>query len=317
MTNKIINCKCVCDKVIMWTEDATISLDPCEHIIHRKCLSDKTKCPICSCALTKYYNEKELQKLSLTDNSYYQKYVDIVSLKNPSYLSKINTNKVVKRLPSTIDVITKILTSKGFDKMKEISEKMLTMFNTKMIVHGQEHITDERKIIISTHTSILDHMVIAYLFRCGFLSSITIMKSYFGRLVTGIVPMLLLDRTKKENTVERIKNYVTNEESLCLYPEGVITHPDTIIQFRTGAFNTGHPVQPVVIKYDTTVHHWSIDVSVQKLLSLDELTIEVFILPMEYPPFTAEKIESIRQKMGKAGNMALSRVSNKDINEEK
>jgi hypothetical protein len=54
---------------------------------------------------------------------------------------------------------------------------------------------------------------------------------------------------------------------------------------------------------------------VQKILSADELCIEVFVLPLEYPPFDDAKIEIIRKKMGKTGDMALSRVSNKGITE--
>jgi 1-acyl-sn-glycerol-3-phosphate acyltransferase len=179
----------------------------------------------------------------------------MVSMKNSSHLSHVNTSKVVERLPMTIDVISKVLTSNGFDKLQEISEKIMTMFNTKLIVHGQSNIANQRKIIISTHTSILDHLAIAYLFKCGFLSSITLLKSFFGRFVIGLVPLLLLDRTKQEKTVDRIKDYVKNVESLCLYPEGMMTHPDTIIQFRTGAFHTGHPIQPVVIKYDPIIYY--------------------------------------------------------------
>ena len=316
MNNKTINCKCVCDKVLIWTNIRNIVLDPCEHIIHRKCFIDKTKCPLCKTAVTNYYNEKELAKLCNEDSSYYQKYVDLISLKNPSYMSNVNTSKVVERLPMTIDIISKVLTSKGFDKMHEISEKLMTMFNTKLTVHGQNNITDQRKIIISTHTCILDHMVIGYLFKCGFLSSVTLLKSFVGRITVGLIPFLLLDRTKKEKTVDRMREYVKNVESLCLYPEGMMTHPDTIIQFRTGAFYTGHPIQPVVIKYDQTVYDPSFDATVQKLLSTDEMNIEVFVLPVEYPPFDAKKIEIIRKNMAKIGNMALSRVSNKDIIED-
>ena len=313
--DKIINCKCICEKVIIWTNDQTIILDPCEHIIHRKCMKDKSICPMCNTTVTKYYSEKDLKKLCETDKKYYQKYVDIISIKNPSYLTKTDMNKVISKMPKLIDLITKFMTLKGFDKTKELSEHMMTMLNTKLIVHGQDNISTQRKIIISNHSSIVDHMVISYLFRCGFLSSVAILKSYFGRLVTGIVPLLLLDRTKKENTVDRMKEYVSNVESLCLYPEGMITHPDTILRFRTGAFHTGHPIQPVVIKYDPVAYDSGIDANVNKLLSADELTIEVFVLPLEYPPFTPDKIEKIRRKMAKAGNMALSRVSNRDINE--
>jgi 1-acyl-sn-glycerol-3-phosphate acyltransferase len=314
--DKVTNCKCVCDKVMIWTNDQTINIDPCDHIVHKKCLVDKTKCPICGIEVTNYYNEKELIKLSKTDKKYYQKYVDMISIKNPSYLSTRNTKKIIAKLPATVNIISKIMMSKGFDKAKEIVEELLTMFNTEMIVHGENNIIDINKVIIANHTSVVDFMVIPYLFRCGFLSSITILKSYGGRLVKNIVPLLLIDRTKKENTVNKIKEFVKKEGSICLFPEGFQTHPDTITKFRTGAFYADSPVQPVVIKYDPPVYDPSIDKMVEKLLSVDKFNIEVHILPIEYPPFDDQKIENIRKKMGKAANLALSRVSNKDIKDD-
>jgi 1-acyl-sn-glycerol-3-phosphate acyltransferase len=316
MSNKIINCKCSCNKVMIWGSDAIIVLEGCEHIVHRKCLIDKKKCPICNVEINKYYNERELYKLKNTSYNFYQKYVDLISLKNSSHLSEKNLNKMFTNIPTFVNILSKIMTSKGFDKGKEIAEDLLSILNTKLIVHGEENISKDRKIIIANHTSIIDSAVISYLFSCGFLSSVTILQSTFGTTIINLIPLLLLNRSKKEKTVDRINKYVKDVESLCLFPEGVLTHPDTIIQFRTGAFYAGHPIQPVVIKYDTVVYDVSLDTTLQKLLSLNNLTIQVYILPLEYPPFNTQKIEEIRSKMAKIGNMALSRVSNKDINED-
>ena len=68
-----------------------------------------------------------------------------------------------------------------------------------------------------------------------------------------IVPLLIIKRGKNANTVKKMKNYVRKHGSICLFPEGIITHPDTIIQFRTGAFNIGEPILPVVIKYNPAI----------------------------------------------------------------
>ena len=54
-----------------------------------------------------------------------------------------------------------------------------------------------------------------------------------------------------------------------------------------------------------------------KIASRQKEIIEVHILDPVYPPFDDQKIETIRQLMANRGGMVLSRVSNKDINENK
>jgi 1-acyl-sn-glycerol-3-phosphate acyltransferase len=112
-----------------------------------------------------------------------------------------------------------------------------------------------------------------------------------------------------------MKRYVKKHGSICLFPEGMISHPDTIIRFRTGAFYVGYPVQPIIIKYEPVIYDNDMDTMIKKLLSSDNLTITLHILPQQLPPFDDKKIEDIRELMGKTGNIALSRVSNKDMND--
>ena len=93
----------------------------------------------------------------------------------------------------------------------------------------------------------------------------------------------------------------------------MIVHPETLARFRTGAFHVNEPILPVVINYKPYVSDSSISDFLQKLASQNIINITVNILQPEHPPYGDEKIESIRRKMAKKGNMALSRVSNRDV----
>ncbi len=96
-----------------------------------------------------------------------------------------------------------------------------------------------------------------------------------------------------------------------------MTHPDTIIRFRTGAFHIGFPVYPIVLKYNNIIADSSIGTFIFKLASGNKTIVDMEILDPFYPPFDDNKIELVRFAMAKAGNMAMSRVSNRDIIDKK
>ncbi len=124
----------------------------------------------------------------------------------------------------------------------------------------------------------------------------------------------MVNRGKSKNTVGKITKFMDeNKKSVCLFPEGFLTHPKTIGRFRTGAFNTGYPVQPLIIRYNPVLNDDNPVFLFAKIFSQKKIEVNVQVLDLEYPPFDKEKIENIRHKMGRAGNMALSRVSNRDI----
>jgi 1-acyl-sn-glycerol-3-phosphate acyltransferase len=127
------------------------------------------------------------------------------------------------------------------------------------------------------------------------------------------MPLLFIKRGKSNNVVKKIKEYVQKNGSLCLFPEGMLSHPNTLIKFRTGAFYTDLPIYPVVIKYKNKIFELNDFNYILKLLSYQSIDIDVIILKPFYPPFNNNKIELVRKEMAKAGNLLLSRVSNRDI----
>lgn len=324
MNNKMLNSKCMCGSGLIWNKYKQIMIEPCEHIFHYKCLlkqKDKTKCHICGVKITGSYTLSQLQDILSTQSKaienaqryrLYQKYVDMVSMTN---FDNIYSGK--KNLFNFIDIIG-IASSfpflSGYDDGKNGCREVLSLMNSKIFVNGMKNIDPHMpKVYIANHTTYIDFVIIFYLLKCGFLASIIIKDSWIGRQIMNIIPLLIIERGKDTNTVDRMREYVKKNGSICLFPEGMITHPDTIIRFRTGAFHVGYPIHPVVIRYDPVIYDTDINKLIEKLSSQPNTTIYVDILPAEYPPFNSEKIELIRKKMGKTGNLALSRVCNRDI----
>lgn len=310
--SKIINSRCICGLGLGWTDDQIIMVEPCEHIFHKNCIQLKI-CPICESDITKYYTEESIKPLIYKDCKYYQKYVDLVCVKNINKMSKKNLTKLTTNLPSILDILSKLPFSRGFDEGHKLCEMLFTVANVKLSVVGKKNMIKNNVIIIANHTSIMDFMIMFYVFKCGFLASSSVKETTIGKLIAEIIPILFIDRGKDKNTVNKMKDYVKNQGSLCLFPEGIIVHPNTLAKFRTGAFYVDKPILPVIINYKPLVSDSSIGEFLQKLTSQNLIEVTVKILPCEYPPFDNDKIERIRNKMAKRGNLALSRVSNRDV----
>ena len=313
-----INSKCICGAGLNWKKYTQIMLEPCEHIIHYKCLTTqkgtKNKCPMCNITICGYNTLTQLREKLQQNGSkqLYQKYVDMISVAN---FDNIYSGK--KNIFNMIDIVG-IASSfpflSGYNDGINGCREVLSLMNSKIIVKGMNLINPKTaKVFISNHTSYIDFVVLFYLFKCGFLASSIIRDSWIGRQIMNIIPILIIERGKDTNTVDKMKQYVKKNGSICLFPEGMISHPDTIIRFRTGAFYVGYPVHPVVLRYDPVIYDTDMNKFLEKISSEPNVTIYVDVLPAEYPPFDTQKIEHIRKKMGQAGNLAISRISNRDI----
>jgi 1-acyl-sn-glycerol-3-phosphate acyltransferase len=317
--DKILNSRCICKKGINWVRDTIIMLEPCEHIVHKKCYDNlnSTICPLCNTTVKTTYDEKSLKSFKKTNNKFYQKYVDFLSIKNCDNMSHINTALLVKNFPDFMSVIGTAPFITNHTESINIIKDIFCLTNMKLTVNGMENINKHQKyVFIANHTTYLDSIVIYYALRCSFLASITTMKSWIGSKLQHILPIVYVDRGKDINTVDKLKKYIKKHNSVCLFPEGIMSHPDTIMRFRTGAFHVGYPICPLVIKYEPYIHDVSPINFIKKIISQEEISVTITILQVELPPFSPEKIENIRNKMGKAGNMALSRVSNRDIKDD-
>jgi len=313
MNNTLINSRCICGEGLPWIKTEVIMIEPCEHLIHLKCLKNAQSCPYCNKQIThivKALDYKNYPKL-------HQKCIDIISMTNYDHLSKKNHKHMIENLPLLLSSIAQLPFTKGIKAGKNLLVDFFKLNNIEIHVNGLNKVKkNEPKVFIAPHTSHFDFMAIFYVFETGFLSSAAINHNPLSKMLTGVIPLLIVDRTKKENTVDKMKEYVKSTGSICLFPEGMLTHPNTLIRFRTGAFHVGYPIYPLLIHYDNIVADMSIADFIFKLASKQTIRIDITVMNPYYPPFDDDKIEKIRCAMADKGGYAISRVSNRDIKEQ-
>lgn len=312
--NKIINSRCICNNGLPWIKKEVIMLYPCEHLIHLKCFNKKktTNCPYCNKSITKLIRHDDFKY----DKTLYQQCIDIISMSNFDGMSSINTNEFLMNLPNLISTVAQIPFTKGIKGGKELIKNIFSLNNIKINVKGLNKLKSGPKVFIANHTSHLDFLTIFYVLQTGFLASSVIRDNFVSNQLLNIIQILVIDRGNNKNTVEQMRQYVEQKGSICLFPEGMMTNPNTLINFRTGAFYIGYPVYPIILKYKKVVSDMSTSNFILKISSCQTETIEMSIMNPFYPPFDETKIENIRNKMAEKGNFVLSRVSNKDIKDQ-
>ncbi len=309
----MINSKCICNTSLNEEYD-NIMLEPCEHILHSTCYNNYYKiiCPICKINIKDMKTYTEIKKNRNKSKYHYDKYIDMVAMSNYNSDTQIDIIKIIPKSINLIKLCTNIPFMYGYDDGKKGCEEILAILNTNISVSGLNYIK-KPNIYIATHTSYLDAIILFYILHCGFMASSQIEETTIGQYLKDIIPLLIIKRGSTNNTVEKIKEYLQTNESMCIFPEGMMSHPDTLLQFRTGAFNTGYSVYPVIIKYEPLIHDNDLNIFIKKLLSSENLKITVDIMPEQKPPFNEIKIDNIRKMMAKKGNLVLSRVTNRDI----
>jgi hypothetical protein len=138
--------------------------------------------------------------------------------------------------------------------------------------------------------------------------------------IKKIVPLLTFSRGDKNrnfNIVDEMRKFVDESGSICIFPEGMMKHPDTLTRFRTGAFHINRPVYAITIRHQDIISDNSLNNFLYKLGAKRNINMEVHILGPYYPPFSDNDIKQIRFDMAKYGNFVLSRVSNRDIHDKK
>ncbi len=174
---------------------------------------------------------------------------------------------------------------------------------------------EKKMVIISNHSHYIDSFIMYYLFRCGFVSSDFINHTDIGRIIASKLKLLIFKRGIDTNMVEKIKNYLDEQKKIVMYPEGTFSNNETLIRFRTGAFNVGERICPVVIKYDKVIYDDDFKQMLFKIITQNEINVSIYINDFYEPPFDEEKIEKIRDFMCSIGKFEKSRVSNKSLKE--
>ena len=309
--DKILNIKCICKKGLPWIKDRIVMAYPCEHMYHEICFNKLSKkCAFC--------HQPIIKKLSLFDTDlHYQRFADILSV---SYYDDMSYNTPSKFLDSLFDissVIAMLPFTKSRMDARYFCERIFSLNNMTLRVHGLEKIKSEKnKVFICNHVSYFEMIILYYLLGSGFLASSTVDDSPVISWITGMCPLLIFNRGEKNrkiNIVDAMKKFVEKHGSICLFPEGIMKHPDALARFRSGAFHINQPIFSVTIRHNDIISDDTMDQFIYKLGAKRNINIEVNIMGPYYPPFTKADIERIRLDMARKGNMFLSRVSNTDI----
>ena len=314
--SKDINIMCFCKKRL-WGSSIII-LEPCEHLAHEKCVKNIKQCPICKTKIDKIITEKILMKELHDKHTFelWQKYIDVLTVKGYSSPGNNDPALFFTRLDSLINTSVKFLYSINYDDASRVINKLIDDCNIKINIIDKHKLNNSAKVYIVNHTSYLDGYIIDRVCDCRFISSNLILKTALGRKIAKLANMIILDRGKNgSNTVNTMKENLKKGYSITIFPEGMITSPKTLSKFRTGAFMTGFPVQPLLMKYDNPIQSEKASF-LYYILSQKELNITITVLDVCHGPFDKRKIEAIRHDMACKGNMMLSRVSNRGLIED-
>ena len=342
----LVNYVCICNKNFK-AGDVILYVTPCCHMFHEKCLNnniletqiknnninnklancDILNCPICNTKIVTILNE---QKINSKEK--YKKYqIDILSVKldNSATINYLTLPLSIVKITSMINKLISAQTERDIVyavefALKGLNVKINIIDNTKKnnIIIKNNYITwknkndiNKKKVIICNHSHYLDTFILYYMFRCGFVAGDFINSFDLGRLLVTKCKMLIFKRGVDTNMVDKIKEYLKKENQIIIFPEGALANNNTLMRFRTGSFYTGAYICPVVIKYKNFTYDDDLKTVILKLVSQNEISVDVYINDFEKPPFTEESIELVRDKMAKIGNLQKSRVSNKNIKE--
>jgi 1-acyl-sn-glycerol-3-phosphate acyltransferase len=317
---KTINVMCSCKDFLVNKKDAYCYIIPCEHVFHVSCINKhinkSIKCPLCDTQINRIIHENIVKANYKKTKKITQNHIDLISLKHVYDYSSIDYFNLIIRMPTLTNHFIQLLNSNNEKELRYHLTQLL--YNSSIKISKSGKITNDHVIFICNHISYLDPIILYFLTSCGFVgSSKMIHESPIGKKTLEILPLISINRGKNENTVNKIKEYMNKHtnRNICIFPEGMISHPDTLCEFRTGSFMVGVPIQPVIISYEPVITAHSINEFLFKLVSQNNIKVKVKFLNQENPPFNNDKIDDIRIKMASAGNLMLSRVSNRDIKE--
>ena len=341
----IVNYSCYCSK-FFYANDKILYILPCCHMVHEKCFNNyiikyqyknfdynnnlnfSLNCPLCNQKIKTVLSE---YKINLKKKKYNQYRIDIKSIridtsaninymtlplgivKLTAFLNKLIAANDHKDIISTIEnaFISLNLKINIIDNTK----KNPIYIKNNIVNWKNKEDNNQKMVIISNHVSYMDSLILHYLFRSGFVSSDFINQTDLGKIISKKLKLLIFKRGVDTNMVEKIKEYLEEFKKIVIYPEGAFSNNETIIRFRTGAFHVGATIVPVVIKYNKVIYDEDFKLMLFKLITQEEIIVNVYINDFFYPPFDNDKIEKVREHMINVGNMEKSRVSNKNIRE--
>ncbi|KAK8835581.1 Lysophosphatidylcholine acyltransferase 2 [Tritrichomonas musculus] len=149
----------------------------------------------------------------------------------------------------------------------------------------------DTRTFVSNHLTGADAATLFHIIPCQFLANAGIKNNAFCHQACKVFDQIYVDRSKKQGATELIIEAQNDNERLplAIFPEGRVTNGSCMLGFRSGAFVSNTPVQPVAIRYRhwlmpesmATISwvEWSFPLYVYQLFSVPFYTLEVTFLP--------------------------------------
>jgi hypothetical protein len=333
--NIIVNYSCYCNNFFNY-DDEILCLNRCGHILHKDCLNEYllknniNKCPICKEDIIKVFNEHgviytientqsfEKSKTILLKDEYKQEKIDIQSIHFLSN-SKINYFSLPLSIIKVNFLLSKFINSSSIIDYINIADTFFNLFNFKLniidntknnpinIINNKinwlNKEDNEKIILISNHSHYTDSIILYYLFQCGLIANDNINLSDIGKLVASKCNFLIFN--EKTDIIQQITEYLDKIKKIIIFPEGIISNNTSLLRFRPEIFNLNTQICPIIIKWIDYVYDDDITKFIFKILTQDEIKVDIYINNIFYPPHDPEKI---RNYMAKIGNLKKSRV---------
>lgn len=315
--NVLLNPKCLCDEYLTDKVGMLVMAYPCNHIYHEKCSKKMKFCFFCKKRVKFFLDQNILEKYKYKHRTIYQMWIDINSFNfEKKGLSALQNIRFSLRTPYLSYLFYSCYSNPTKKNIVENIDKLFDVFNINLIIENKYLDRNIKKIYVLNHSNYLDSLISFKVLGCGFVASSIIKQTGLMDIIQKISPCLIIDRGISKNTVEQIKDFVDKHNKIFIFPEGMITNQNTLGKFRSGAFVTGHPVQPVVIQYKTKLSNCSnVKNFVLNTFSKEQIDVVVKFLPIiKTKPFNKDFVKNYtRLQMAKEGNFYLSRVTNRII----
>ncbi len=154
---------------------------------------------------------------------------------------------------------------------KTLIKKIFNMLNITIYVKNLSLLRTDNIVYICNHISELDGLVIDRIINTGYFAKNDLQNTIYRKMFN--IDMILWNKDKKRNPIKEINEFVKKNKSILIFPEGTMNKNSKLSKFRSSAFKTDYPVQPLVLSY------------------ADNKNITLTILPIEYPPFNIQNIK--------------------------
>lgn len=333
-SNDKTNSVCLyCDKRFNATIEDLVVCETCGYICHQSCYvcymhhikhitnEGNSKCCLCTNANINVIHENDISTYSE------QKHVDIQTLKMTNYKPSIKDylRGFVFRVPYLLFHFSLLymdfLYGNIFGKYSHYRYKTFLNaiaygLNVNSTIDGQEKIKEKSKVVyVVNHVSFYDALTIPRYINSGPIASISVMRHVLVTILSKYTNILFVkrgDQNKTKSIVDQLNEFVDEHSNVIVCPQGLLGKYNTLSKFRTTAFRTKYPIQPVVLKYKQDVS------SIQPLhmLLYPRVDIEIHVMdPVSKPDDKTpdQFADEIRNDMAIKCGFKLSNVHSKDI----